>query len=144
MAINSINLTDALSTSILFIMIFVAVFFGVYVKEYYSLMKTRKKIKIGRIFMATLTVSFLILGMAGWILQRVSVGILFTLSFLLGVSSNTVIALVLDGTILRIITKIFFKSIAEVIETETVNKAKERPEKTGKKVMVEDSATDEV
>lgn len=131
------NVTQILNTTVTFLLQFIAIFAGAYVKEYYNLTKKKHKIRIGKIIVASSTISFLLIGFSPMVLKQVSLGVMFTGCFLLGISSNKIMDFVLDGTVLKLFGKIFFKNISESVK-EVINERESEEEKENKEVEKEE------
>ena len=124
MLLQGTSLSQILNIVILFLVQFVAIFIGSYIKEYYSVIKKKhNKIKLGRVTVTALTISFVTLGVSSWLIEKSGIRIFLTLCFLLGASGSQTVNLVLDGTMLKIFGKIFFKNIADSVK-ETIEESR--------------------
>lgn len=116
--INQIKLLDYV---IIMLIQFVAVFVGVYVKEYFN--TKNRRVRIPRIIVVTIAISCLMVGFAEKVISQIGLPLYFTLSFLIGASSNTILQSIISGDLLKNFLKaVFYDAFTSIMESTNKNK----------------------
>lgn len=113
------DLTKFLNDIMVLLLQFVAIFAGYYIKEYFTRIKVKgEKIQLERIAMASMALSFVLIGFSAWLMNMISsIEVYFTGCFLIGISADKFISLLISGEILNFFGKIFFNNIKEALKS---------------------------
>ena len=134
MQIFNQDISNIISTLIIFLCIFIFTLLGSYMREMWYIVKMRyRKVKINRMMFTTVTFSVtLFLTSDKWFLKSLDTKSLLFLSFCLGAGGYSFIDAFFDGRLLKIIGKSMFKIKDDIIES--VNEvSKEEEEKNKEK-----------